>query len=80
VTLRLEPPGTERNPAVPIWNLRAAKRFQLGRQAVQISLDALNVTNSNAIKGATYVSGPAYGGVTDIVPPRLLRFGARYSF
>jgi hypothetical protein len=28
----------------------------------------------------TYVSGPSFGRVTDILPPRTLRFGVTYDF
>jgi len=40
----------------------------------------LNVMNSNAITAVTYVSGPSFGRVTDILPPRTLRAGVTFDF
>ncbi len=40
----------------------------------------LNVLNTNAITAVTYVSGPSFGRVTDILPPRTIRFGVAYDF
>lgn len=80
MTLRLEPFGAQSNSPVPVLNVRVGKKFQVGRKGFQVSLDALNVTNSNAIKAASYASGPAFGDVSDVVPPRLLRVGVRFDF
>jgi hypothetical protein len=80
VTLRMEPGGSRREKAVPSVNLRAGKRVTLGKKAFNLSVDALNVINSSAVKAATYVSGPTFGTVTDITPPRQFRFGAGFTF
>jgi hypothetical protein len=45
-----------------------------------LSADAFNALNTNVAYGATFVSGPAYGYVTTISPPRVLRFGATFEF
>ena len=50
------------------------------RRALNVSFDVLNVTNSNAITAVTYVSGPSFGRVSDIVPPRTLRVAATLDF
>ena len=81
VTLRLEPFGTETEKSIPLLNLRASKKFTLaGQRQFEVSLDALNVVNSNSVKAASYVSGPAFRSVTDVVPPRQIRFGAQIRF
>jgi hypothetical protein len=80
VTLRLDQFGTEQDSLVPSVNLRVGKKFKLARKTVEVSLDALNVANSSAIRSATFISGPTYGTVTDILPPRQLRMGARFAF
>ena len=80
VTLRLDPFGTEQDPFVPSVNLRIGKKLKLAGNSLELSLDALNVSNSSAIRSATYISGPTYGTVTDILPPRQLRMGARFVF
>jgi hypothetical protein len=79
-TLRLEPYGTERESSVPLLNLRASKKFNFARRQFEVSLDALNVINSNSVKAASYVSGPSFRSVTDVVPPRQIRAGAQVRF
>jgi hypothetical protein len=37
------------------------------------------VVNS-VVKAASYVSGPAFRSVTDVVPPRQIRVGAQIRF
>jgi outer membrane receptor protein involved in Fe transport len=80
-TIRLEPFGAEQEPHQTTFNLRVGKRVTLPRrQAMNLSFDVLNVTNSNAITAVTYVSGPSFGRVTDIVPPRTIRAGVTFDF
>ena len=80
VNLRLEPFGAQKEQTVPIMNLRAGKKFRFGKTMLQVSVDALNVINSNSVKAASYVSGPGFGNVTDVVPPRQIRVGMQYMF
>jgi hypothetical protein len=80
VTMRLEPFGSQREAALPVMNIRVGKKFTFGRKSLQASLDVLNVSNSNGIKAATYVSGPSFGTVTSIQGPRLLRLGLSFRF
>jgi hypothetical protein len=80
VTLRLEPYGGEKGPMRSLVNLRASKIFKFGTRNVQVDADALNAFNSNTAWIQTYVSGPTYGYVTQIVSPRVLRLGISYEF
>jgi len=81
VTLRLEPFGSQTETSIPLLNVRASKKFTLAAQRkLEISLDALNVVNSNSVKSASYVSGPSFRSVTDVVPPRQIRVGAQVRF
>jgi Carboxypeptidase regulatory-like domain len=80
VTLRLEPFGAEKGPMRSLLNFRASKVFKFGTRNVQIDADALNAFNSNTAWIQTYVSGPTYGYVTQIVSPRVLRLGVAYEF
>jgi outer membrane receptor protein involved in Fe transport len=79
-TIRLEPYGSRQEPHQTTFNARAGKKFTLSRRSLNVSFDVLNVTNSNAITAVTYVSGPSFGRVSDIVPPRTLRVGATFDF
>ena len=80
VTLRLEPYGAESESPQTQFNARVGKRFAFNRKVLNLSFDVLNVMNSSAITAVTYVSGPSFGRVTDILPPRTLRVGATFDF
>jgi len=79
-TIRLEPFGARQEPHQTTFNARVGKKLTLSRRALNVSFDVLNVTNSNAITAVTYVSGPSFGRVSDIVPPRTLRVAATLDF
>ncbi len=79
-TIRLEPYGSRQEPHQTTFNARVAKKLRFGQRALNLSFDVFNVTNSNAITAVSYVSGPSFGRVTDILPPRTLRAGATFDF
>lgn len=81
VTLRLDEFGSQREGVQPALNLRLGKQFKAGNnRSFDVSVDVLNVLNANAVKAANYVSGPTFGTVTDIMPPRQIRVGANVRF
>ena len=80
ITLPLEAAGSQQESAYAIMNVRAAKQIVIGKQSLQFSIDVLNLANSNAVKAASYVSGPAFRDVTDIVPARQIRVGVQFHF
>lgn len=81
VTLPLEPFGSEHLAAQNIVNLRASKSFRLGGgRRLDVDFDVYNVLNSNAPLSATFVSGPTFGYITNVLPPRIGRIGARFNF
>ena len=80
VTLRLEPFGATREPGLNMLNLRIAKRFNFGNKRVDFDVDLFNTLNTNSATSITTASGPTYGDVTVIVPPRVLRLGATFAF
>lgn len=80
VTLRLDPFGSEKEPLQTTFNARVGKKIVLGKKALNLSFDVLNLMNSNAITAVSYVSGPTFGKVTDILPPRTLRGGVTFDF
>ncbi len=79
-TIRLEPFGSQREGKQTTFNARVSKMVNLPKGRLNLSFDVLNVMNTNAITAVTYVSGPSFGRVTDILPPRTVRFGATYDF
>ena len=77
-----------------LWNidLRLAKNIKLGSTAVTLSAEAFNVFNNNVVLGryrfansgsfTSTIAGaePGLGRIEEIVSPRIVRFGARFSF
>lgn len=67
--------------AITILNLRASKEFRLGSsRRISVDFDVFNVLNSNAPLSANFASGPTFGYVTEVMAPRIARFGARFRF
>jgi hypothetical protein len=79
-SIRLEPYGSRQEPHQTTFNARVAKKINFARKSLNVSFDVLNVTNSNAITNVTYVSGPSFGRVSDILPPRSLRIGVTFDY
>lgn len=75
-----EPIGTIRLDNVYTLDLRAEKRFNLGRGALGVSLDIFNVFNSNTTLEADNLSGPTFLRPRTILAPRVARLGIRYDF
>jgi hypothetical protein len=81
VTLRMEEYGSQTGPAINVVNLRGLKRFALGAsQRLEVEVNLYNLLNTNAPNVMTFASGPTFGYVTEILPPRIWRFGVRYLF
>jgi hypothetical protein len=80
-TLRLEPYGSQGLSAFNILNFRANKDFRLnGGRRVSIDFDVFNLLNLATPTGAEFQSGPTFGYVTGITPPRISRLGVRFTF
>ena len=91
MTVRLDPFGTERGPVNNVVNLGVVKEFRLTQsRRFAIEINCYNVLNSNAATATSsgpnpgsaainYASGPTYGYVTAILPPRIVRLGAKFS-
>ncbi len=80
VIIRMEDPAANRLPTQNLLNLRLEKRQKLGPGTASFQLDVFNVTNTNVETGVTVRSGPSFGQVTGIVPPRIARLGVSYAF
>jgi hypothetical protein len=81
LSMRLEPFGASRGPVLPNWNLKVAKEFKLStNRKIAAELDVLNVLNSNPAWNTSYVSGPTFGQITSVQPPRIARFGVSFEF
>jgi hypothetical protein len=80
VTIPLEELGAQRNPDQHVVNLRAARSFRTGVRRLELSFQLFNLFNANAATDVRYVSGPTYHAISEILPPRVARFGVEYSF
>jgi hypothetical protein len=81
VTLRLEPFGTQRGPAIHAVNLRSSKQFSLGSgHRIAFDFDLFNLFNASAPITMGFQSGPTFGYATAVVPPRIARLGIKYTF
>jgi hypothetical protein len=81
LTVPLEAFGTERGPVRPNLNFRVSRMLILPRNLrLSLDVDVLNVLNSNPSWATSYASGPTYGFVTSIQPPRIARIGLAFEF
>jgi hypothetical protein len=80
VNLRLEPFGASRGPMQPYMDLRVSKRFRVQTLDMMVSADVLNGLNTDVARTITFASGPTFGHITQVPPPRALRIGAQLFF
>jgi hypothetical protein len=77
----MEPFGSQQAPAMTSLNLRASKRFSLGGgREFGIDADLFNVLNSATASDVTWRSGPTFGYIEEVLPARIGRFGAFFTF
>jgi len=84
ITVNAEAPGTLRMPTQHLVSLRAEKRFALWKPRNQLGLilDVTNLLNNSAVNFVRNVrlDQPTFGKAGDLVLPRTLRLGLRFSF
>jgi hypothetical protein len=76
----VQPLASNRLDHVTIWDLRAEKVFRFGGRSVSGFMDLYNIANSNAEFRRIYTSGSSFGFPTTIIPPRIIRFGAKLEW
>ena len=81
VRLLVEPYATHRYDPLVLVDLKAEKRFSLGKANVVGSVDVFNVTNANTVlRRVTTQNSATANRVLEITGPRVVRLGARFSF
>jgi len=81
ITLRVEPLGSTRLPNLNLLDVRVEKRISLfANHHAAVQFNAYNMLNINSATAITQQSGPNYGRVTAIVPPRSAQIGVSYTF
>jgi hypothetical protein len=80
-TVLLEPTETRRMDAPFVFDVRAERRFKLPKStALSVVLDVFNLTNSNAETDVNTTSGGTYQWPISVLPPRVVRFGAKFTW
>ena len=81
LTLRMEPLGSQALPSYKLLSFRASKAFNFASsQRATLQFDLYNALNASDATGVTFRSGPNYGRITGILPPRVARIGMTYAF
>jgi hypothetical protein len=76
----VEPLASNRLDHTTIWDLRAEKVFRFSGRSVSGFMDLYNIANSNSEFRQIYTSGSSFGFPTTIIPPRIIRFGAKLEW
>ena len=81
VTLRLEPFGAQRGGTITSTNLRVSKLFALGgARRFSLDVDLFNLLNSSVPTNIAWQSGPSFGAINEVLSPRIIRLGGKFSF
>jgi hypothetical protein len=81
ITLNVEPFGTRRMPNTNQLDVRLEKSFNLpARQRVSVRMNVFNVLNANTVLNMGRLSGPTFMLPSEILPPRIVEFGATFTF
>jgi hypothetical protein len=80
VRVLAEPIDTRRMDNIVITDLRVEKVFRVGGRSVSGVLDIYNLTNANPEQNLSWVSGASWLRPLNIVPPRIVRLGARLTW
>ena len=81
VTVLAEPIGARQQDNIVIMDVRAEKIFSVsGRLKVSGIFDLFNAFNSNGEQNTSFNSGTSFLRPLNIIPPRIVRIGARLTF
>lgn len=81
VSILAAPPGTFRLDNVTLWDVRLSKAFKLREsREFEAIVDVFNLLNQGANTVVNTNAGPTFGRPVQILPPRIARLGARFTF
>ena len=80
VRIAAEPLETRRQDDITVVDFRLEKVIRASGLQLGPFMDLYNVFNANAVQNLTWNSGSSFLRPTNIVPPRVLRLGAKVSF
>jgi hypothetical protein len=80
VRIPAEPLNARRQDHVSLIDLRIERVTRVRQTRVSPFIDIYNLTNGNPIQNTSWSSGSSFLRPLAIVPPRLLRIGARFDW
>ena len=79
--LLLQDLGKYRLPTLKALDVRVEKELVFGRGRVALDFDVFNLLNSGTVLGRQYdVQATNFNAITEIMNPRIARFGVRFTF
>jgi hypothetical protein len=76
--------GEFRLPTVSSFDARIEKAFKIQRSTLALDLDIFNITNASTVLGrqfdARLTGNTGFNKTLEIMNPRILRLGARFTF
>ena len=76
----MEPVGSQRRPNVNLLSFRLEKGFELAVGKLSLQFDLYNALNTNVALSVEDRSGPSFGRILRITPPRIAKLGVTYRF
>jgi hypothetical protein len=76
----VEPLGTEQQDMVAILDLRTEKLLRIGGRRLSLQLDLYNLLNANPVDFLSWASGASYLRPSSVIPPRIVRVGAKFDW
>jgi hypothetical protein len=81
IVLNVDPLGSLMMPSTNLVDIRLDKAISLrGGQRLSVRANVYNVLNSSTVTGRSVRSGPTFLRPSSILRPRIVEFGASYSF
>ncbi len=80
VRILTEPIGTRRQDNITLFDTRFEKVFRIRERRLSGFIDVFNMLNTNAEQNISWTSGTSWLRPTQIVPPRILRFGTKLEW
>jgi hypothetical protein len=75
-----EPIDSQAQRNFSLIDMRVEKSVPVGRRKIGLVLDIYNLTNANAEQNINWASGSAYLAPSNIIGPRIVRFGGRFDW
>ena len=75
-----EPLGAQQQDMVAILDLRTERLVRIGSRRLSLQLDLYNLLNANPVDFMSWASDSSYLRPSSVIPPRIVRFGARFDW